>query len=130
MFTDHNNSNNDIDEEEKVYFYSIYIDEKTMGIKTFYLTKGKIRIRQGFKSENCGNQGNSTVSLIFFYFCFPTNVFLIASRCNSRRKSITNHFDNSVKSFLFFRLIFMVHKYYIGIILSHLFLAIPSSNEG
>ena len=38
---------------------------------------------------------------LFFYFCFPTNVFLIASRCNSRRKSITNHFDNLVKSFLF-----------------------------
>ena len=28
MFTDHNNSNNDIDEEEKVYFYTINIDKK------------------------------------------------------------------------------------------------------
>ena len=116
--------------KRKYIFMPLSLIKKTMGIKTFYLTKGKIRIRQGFKSGNWGNQGNSTVSLIFFYFCFPTNVFLIASRCNSRRKSITNHFDNSVKSFLFFRLIFMVHKYYIGITLSHLFLAIPSSNEG
>ena len=26
LFTDHNNSNNDIDEKEKVYFYTINID--------------------------------------------------------------------------------------------------------
>ena len=28
--------------------------KKTMGIKTLYLTEGKIRIRQGFKSGNWG----------------------------------------------------------------------------
>ena len=75
MFTDHNNSNNDIDEEEKVYFYSINIDKKTIGIKTFYLTKGKIRIRLGFKSGNWGNQGNSAVSLTFFIFAFQLTFF-------------------------------------------------------
>ena len=60
MYTDDNNSNNDEDGEEKKYTIN---DNKTMGIKTLYLTEGKIRIRQGFKSGNWGNQGNSTVSL-------------------------------------------------------------------
>ena len=52
MYTDDNNSNNDKDGEEKKK-YTIN-DKKTMGIKTLYLTEGKIRIRQGFKSGNWG----------------------------------------------------------------------------
>ena len=52
MYTDDNNSNNDKDGEEKNK-YTIN-DKKTMGIKTLYLTEGKIRIRQGFKSGNWG----------------------------------------------------------------------------
>ena len=52
MYTDDNNSNNDKDGEEKKK-YTIN-DNKTMGIKTLYLTEGKIRIRQGFKSGNWG----------------------------------------------------------------------------
>ena len=59
---------------EKKKKYNIN-DKKTMGIKTLYLTEGKIKIRQGFKSGNWGNQGNSSVSLWFLFFCFPTNVF-------------------------------------------------------
>ena len=51
MYTDDNNSNNDEDGEEKKYTIN---DNKTMGIKTLYLTEGKIRIRQGFKSGNWG----------------------------------------------------------------------------
>ena len=51
MYTDDNNSNNDKDGEEKKYTIN---DNKTMGIKTLYLTEGKIRIRQGFKSGNWG----------------------------------------------------------------------------
>ena len=47
---------------EKKKKYNIN-DKKTMGIKTLYLTEGKIKIRQGFKSGNWGNQGNSSVSL-------------------------------------------------------------------
>ena len=47
---------------EKKKEYTIN-DKKTMGIKTLYLTEGKNRIRQGFKSGNWGNQGNSSVSL-------------------------------------------------------------------
>ena len=54
MYTDYNNSNNDKDGEEKKK-YTIN-DKKTMGIKTLYLTEGKIRIRQGFKSENWGSR--------------------------------------------------------------------------
>ena len=63
MYTYDSNSNNDKDKEEKKK-YTIN-DKKTMGIKTLYLTEGKIRIRQGFKSGNWGNQGNhdSSVSL-------------------------------------------------------------------
>ena len=38
---------------EKKKKYTIN-DKKTMGIKTLYLTEGKIRIRQGFKSGNWG----------------------------------------------------------------------------
>ena len=38
---------------EKKKKYTIN-DNKTMGIKTLYLTEGKIRIRQGFKSGNWG----------------------------------------------------------------------------
>ena len=34
-----------------------------MGIKTLYVTEGKIIIRQCFISGNWGNQGNSTVNL-------------------------------------------------------------------
>ena len=60
MYTDNNNSNNDKDGEEKKYTIN---DKKKMGIKTLYLTEGKIRIRQGFKSGNWGNQGNTAVSL-------------------------------------------------------------------
>ena len=51
MYTDDNNSNNDEDGEEKKNTIN---DNKTMGIKTLYLTEGKIRIRQGFKSGNWG----------------------------------------------------------------------------
>ena len=51
MYIDDNNSNNDEDGEEKKYTIN---DNKTMGIKTLYLTEGKIRIRQGFKSGNWG----------------------------------------------------------------------------
>ena len=52
MYTDDNNSNNDKDGEEKKK--NTINDKKTMGIKTLYLTEGKIRIRQGFKSGNWG----------------------------------------------------------------------------
>ena len=38
-------------EKKKIYTIN---DNKTMGIKTLYLTEGKIRIRQGFKSGNWG----------------------------------------------------------------------------
>ena len=62
MYTDDNNSNNDKDMEKKNNIYTIN-DKKEMGIKTLFLTEGKIRIRQGFKSGNWGNQGNSTVNL-------------------------------------------------------------------
>ena len=61
MYTDDNNSNNDKDGEEKKKIPLMI--KKTMGIKTLYLTEGKIRIRQGFKSGNWGNQGNTAVSL-------------------------------------------------------------------
>ena len=50
MYTDDNNSNNDEDGEKK----NTINDNKTMSIKTLYLTEGKIRIRQGFKSGNWG----------------------------------------------------------------------------
>ena len=53
--------------KKKVYFHTINIDKKTMGIKTFYLTKGKIRIMLGFKSGSWENQGNSAVSLTFLF---------------------------------------------------------------
>ena len=52
MYTYDSNSNNDKDKEEKKK-YTIN-DKKTMGIKTLYLTEGKIRIRQGFKGGNWG----------------------------------------------------------------------------
>jgi len=52
MYTDDNNSNNDKDGEEKKNIPLMI--KKTMGIKTLYLTEGKIRIRQGFKSGNWG----------------------------------------------------------------------------
>ena len=51
MYTD-DNSNNDKDGEEKKNIPLMI--KKTMGIKTLYLTEGKIRIRQGFKSGNWG----------------------------------------------------------------------------
>ena len=58
----------------------------------------KIWIRLSFKGGNCGNQGSSTVSLKLF--CFASQLtFLIASRCNSTKKSRTNCFDNSVRFF-------------------------------
>ena len=50
MYTDDNNSNNDKDMEKKNNIYTIN-DKKEMGIKTLFLTEGKIRIRQGFKAE-------------------------------------------------------------------------------
>ena len=61
MYTDNNNSNSDKDGEEKK-FIPLMIKKK-MGIKTLYLTEGKIRIRQGFKSGNWGNQGNHDSSV-------------------------------------------------------------------
>ena len=45
MYTDNNNSNSDKDGEENK-FIPLMIKKK--GIKTLYLTEGKIRIRQGF----------------------------------------------------------------------------------
>ena len=53
MYTDDNNSNNDKDGEEKKK-YTINDKKKNCSIKTLYLTEGKIRIRQGFKSGNWG----------------------------------------------------------------------------
>ena len=44
-----------------------------MGIKAFYLTKGKIRVRQGLKVEI--GEIRVIAPSDFFYFCFPTNVF-------------------------------------------------------
>ena len=68
MYTDDNNSNNDKDGEEKKYTIN---DKKTMGIKTLYLTEGKIRIRQGFKS---GHWGIRVIApLVFDFFCFASN---------------------------------------------------------
>ena len=52
MYTDDNNTNNNEDGEGKKK--NTINDNKTMGIKTLYLTEGKIRIRQGFKSGNWG----------------------------------------------------------------------------
>ena len=65
MYTDDNNSNNDKDMEKKkkIYTNNDKKNKKTIGIKTLYVTEGKIGIRQGFKSGNWGNQGNSTVNL-------------------------------------------------------------------
>ena len=54
MYTDDNNSNNDKDMEKKNNIYTIN-DKKEMGIKTLFVTEGKIRTRQGFKSGNWGN---------------------------------------------------------------------------
>ena len=54
MYTDDNNSNNDKDMEKKNNIYTIN-DKKEMGIKPLFVTEGKIRIRQGFKSGNWGN---------------------------------------------------------------------------
>ena len=54
MYTDDNNNNNDKDMEKKNNIYTIN-DKKEMGIKTLFVTEGKIRIRQGFKSGNWGN---------------------------------------------------------------------------
>ena len=62
MYTDDNKSNNDKDMKKKKKIYTIN-DKKTMGIKTLYVTEGKIIISQGFISGNWGNQGNSTVNL-------------------------------------------------------------------
>ena len=61
MYTDNNNSNSDKDGEENK-FIPLMIKKKK-GIKTLYLTEGKIRIRQGFKSGNWGNQGNHDSSV-------------------------------------------------------------------
>ena len=63
MYTDDNNSNNDKDGEEKKKYTINDKKKKNCSIKTLYLTEGKIRIRQGFKSGNWGNQGNTAVSL-------------------------------------------------------------------
>ena len=50
--------------EKKNKIYTINDKKKkTISIKTLYVTEGKIEIRQGFKSGNWGNQGNSTVNL-------------------------------------------------------------------
>ena len=72
MYTDDNNSNNDEDGEEKNIPLMI---KKTMGIKTLYLTEGKIRIRQCFKS---GNWGIRVIAPLVseFFICFPTKVFI------------------------------------------------------
>ena len=60
--------------------------KKTMGIKTLYLTEGKIRIRQGFKSGNWGIRVIAPSVSDFFCFVFQLK-FLIAKRCHSSRKS-------------------------------------------
>ena len=62
MYTDDNNSNNDKDMENKKKIYTIN-DKKQWASKPSKVTEGKIGIRQGFKSGNWGNQGNSTVNL-------------------------------------------------------------------
>ena len=69
MYTDDNNSNNDKDGEEKKK-YTIN-DNKTMGIKTLYLTEAKIRIRQGFKSGNWGI--TVTAPLVSDFFVLLSN---------------------------------------------------------
>ena len=62
MYTDDNNSNNDKDMEKKKKIYTIN-DKKQWASKPSKVTEGKFGIRQGFKSGNWGNQGNSTVNL-------------------------------------------------------------------
>ena len=51
MFTDHNNSNNDIDEEEKVYFYTINIDKKQWASKLSTSPKEKLELGKVLKVE-------------------------------------------------------------------------------
>ena len=63
MYTDDNNSNNDEDGEKK----NTINDNKTMSIKTLYLTEGKIRIRQGFKSGNWGIKVIAPLVSDFFF---------------------------------------------------------------
>ena len=58
MYTDNNNSNNDKREKK---FIPLMI--KNNGHQNPLPHRRKIRIRQGFKSGNWGNQGNSSFSL-------------------------------------------------------------------
>ena len=51
MFTDHNNSNNDIDEEGKVYFYSININKKQWASKLSTSPKEKLELGKVLKVE-------------------------------------------------------------------------------
>ena len=75
MFTDHNNSNNDIDEEEKVYFYSIYIDKKQWASKLSTSPKEKLELGKVLKVKSVEIRVIVPLVFDFFYFCFPTNVF-------------------------------------------------------
>ena len=81
---------------------------------------------------NCCNwedQGSSTVILRLFCFAFqPT--FWITIRCISNRKPMSDYCDKQSDIYLFLLFILRYISIKIGNTLTHLFVEIPSTNEG
>ena len=75
MSTDHNTSNNDIDEKEKVYFYTINVDKKQWASKLSTSPKEKLELGKVLKVEIGEIRIIAPLVFDFFYFCFPTDVF-------------------------------------------------------
>ena len=100
MYTNNNNSNNDKDGEEK-RFTPLMIKKNNGHQNPPPHRRKKLELDKVLKVEIL--EIRLIASLIFnFFFCFAFQLtFLIAKRCHCSRKSMTNHFDISVKSFLF-----------------------------
>ena len=73
MFTDHNNSNNDIDEEEKVYFYSINIDKKQWASKLSTSPKEKLELGKVLKVEIGEIRAIMIAALVIDFFVLLSN---------------------------------------------------------
>ena len=88
--------------KRKYIFIPLTLIKKQWASKLSTSPKEKLELGKVLKVEI--GEIRAIAALVFdFFFAFQLT-FLIAKRCHCSRKSMTNHFENSLRSFFFFSL--------------------------
>ena len=91
--------------KRKYIFIPLTLIKKQWASKLSTSPKEKLELGKVLKVEIGEIRAIAALVFDFFFFFAFQLTFLIAKRCHCSRKSMTNHFDNSLRSFFFFQFI-------------------------